>query len=89
MFDDILKAVGVNDLAKISEPVVQVVGTKTICVLNMLGVVLLSSDEILLRATKNYNIRICGQNLVCKMMNKNETIVSGRISNISWECVIS
>ena len=83
MIDDILKAV--SDIAKINVPLVQVVDNKTVCVLNMQGVIMLEKHEILLRATKNYNIQILGQDLVCKMMNKNEITISGRINSVFWE----
>ena len=88
MVDDILKAVGVKDIASIGEPIVQVVGMNTLNILNMQGVVLLENCEILLKGNKNFNIRIIGENLVCKMMNKNEATIVGRIENVSWEKTI-
>lgn len=85
MIDDILNAIGVADIAKINFPLVQVVDNKTVCVLNTQSVIMLEKYEILLRATKNYNIHIVGEELICKMINKNEIIISGRIKSVSWE----
>ena len=85
MIDELLKAVGATDIMKISEPIVQAVGCNCILVSNMQGLLTLESDQILLRATKNYNIRIIGSGLICKMMNKNEITVSGKLDSVTWE----
>jgi len=85
MIDELLKSVGVDEIVKISEPIVQTVGNRCLLISNMQGILELEQDRLLVKATKNYNILILGSGLICKMMNKNEVSVAGKIMSVSWE----
>lgn len=85
MFDDISRAIGVKDIFSISDCVVQLISDHTVSVLNMLGLVLLEKERIELKMSNTKKLIICGENLVCEMLNPNEITIKGIINTISLE----
>jgi len=85
MLDEILKAVGVKDIAEINEPMVSAVGNHVVVVTNACGLISLADNMVEVKGNKSYKIVISGDLLECGMFNKNEIQVSGRINSVSWE----
>lgn len=85
MLDDLLSLLAGKDVLSFGEPIVQLVSNHHVIILNCLGLIELEREYVKVKGTKNYNIRVCGENLICKTMNKNEITISGRINNISLE----
>ena len=51
----------------------------------MLGLVLLEKERIELKMSNTKKLIICGENLVCEMLNPNEITIKGIINAISLE----
>ena len=85
MIDEFLEAVGVKDISEIGKVVAHLVGSELIEISNMLGLVSLSDDEIVVRADKHRNLKICGDFLNVLSMNKNDIVVKGRIKKVEFE----
>ncbi|MBQ9790178.1 MAG: YabP/YqfC family sporulation protein [Clostridia bacterium] len=85
MFDELLSAVGVKDISEIGEMLVQVVGRHVVLITNMQGVLLLSENEIQVKASKHQKAIIKGDFLEVSAMNKNDITISGRIFSVEFE----
>lgn len=87
MLDDLLLAVGVKDITEISQPLVQMVSDNILYVCNMKGVRKLSDDEVVVCLSKKQNLKIMGSQLKCKMLNKNEITIQGKICSVVFELI--
>ena len=87
MIDDLLEAVGAKDIADIGEMVLELVGNKVVVISNMLGVLMLDSNEIHVKASKHQKAVIKGEMLEVREMNKNEMTIAGRIHSVHMEAL--
>lgn len=84
MIDELLSAIGAKDIAEIGETMVSIVGTRLVAVSNMQGLLSLSDEEIRFKGEKGKVISVFGEFLVVKEFNKNDIVVSGRISGVKF-----
>lgn len=85
MFDEINRAIGVSDVFSLGECMVFMVSSRTVVVINMLGLISLESDEIVLKADKYRKLKISGANLKTQMLNRNEITIHGNISSVCFQ----
>ncbi len=84
MFDELLSAIGAKDIAEIGETMVAIVGSRLVAVSNMQGLLFLSDEEIRFKGEKGKVIAVLGEFLVVKEFNKNDLVISGRISCVKF-----
>lgn len=85
MLDELLSTIGGKDVLSFGEPIVQLVSNHCCIILNCNGLLELEDSFVVVKGTKNYNIRVNGENLICKTLNKNELTIVGRILNVCLE----